>query len=142
VWTHYFDRESNVLDYPGHATPDYRIIDYWTNETGVRIGFWGHAKGIAIFTYKFKKVNFLFNVLRSPGQTPDLPADRTLGPICRVYIQHDHPIHLGSPYGQFEVGAIRDFLLQYKDPRFPSPVAIETVEFSQPDEFYNNSYKE
>jgi hypothetical protein len=140
TWTHHHDPIVGVFDYPGHN--DSSIIDYWTNESGVRIGFWGHAKGIARFTYKCGAINFLFDVLRAPGQVPDQLEDRTLGPICKVYIWEDHPIHLGSRYGQYEINNIKEFLPHYRDPRFPSPVAIETVLFGQPEEFYNNSYKD
>ncbi len=145
-WTKYHD-PVGVLDYPEEWKKSYpgelRILNYWTNEAGIRIGFFGHAKGIATFTYKNGDINFLFNVI--PGQDPERQldnADRTLGPTCRVFIKERHPAHLGSKYGQEEINNIRDFMFIYKDPRFPSPVAIKTVLFNQPDEYYCHSYVE
>ena len=73
-WTYHHD-PVGVPDYPKEfwnlPFPS-KIMDYWTNDDGVRIGFFGDAKGIGVFTYKSDALNVRFDVIRAPGQGPEI----------------------------------------------------------------------
>ena len=85
-WTHQHD-PVGVSDYPNELSFEIHIRDYWTNESGTRIGFFGHAKGLAEFTYRKGDLNFKFSVHRASGQGAVLDRDdRTLGPICTAIL--------------------------------------------------------
>lgn len=132
-WMHHHDPDG-IKDFPEEERSprlDLRIFDYWTNESGVRIGLFGHARVTSIFTYKDGNTNFLFEVSRAAGQIPEKLeyGDRTLGPVCTVYIREKLPADNGSIYGFKEVDTIKDFLLIYDDPRFPSGIPIAKAVF-------------
>ncbi|NJO55618.1 MAG: hypothetical protein HC834_03810 [Rhodospirillales bacterium] len=143
TWIHTHD-EAGVADHPDDPGFPLHIRDYWTNEAGVRIGFFGYGKGVSEFTYRKGDLNFKFSAIRAPMQEPEIVdrSDRTLGPICSVYLSRDRRYKVDGkrvvdprddlfrvqPIEQIKA-EITDFLLIYRDPRFPSPIAIEKVEF-------------
>ncbi len=55
-WVHHHDPEG-IPDYPNELPFDTRMPDCWTNDADVRIGFYGHMRGIATFTYKKGDLN-------------------------------------------------------------------------------------
>ncbi len=141
-WTYCHD-PNGVEDYPEEKRSprlDLRISDYWTNDSGVRIGLFGHARVASIFTYKDGNTNFLFEVSRASGQIPEKleDGDRTLGPVCAVYIRKTLAADKGSIDSLKELNTIKEFLSIYKDPRFPSPVQIKKIVFPLEDR-YNNA---
>lgn len=106
--------------------------------------FFGHAKGIAEFTYKKDDLNFKFRAPSTGGQKGEILErdDRTLGPICSISLKRSRQRLVDGKKvtdlrkDLFEgrslqaiMNEIADFLLIYRDPRFPSPIAIERVTF-------------
>jgi hypothetical protein len=140
-WTYHHDPEG-VSDYPDELPFETRIRDYWTNEAGVRIGFFGHAKSVSEFTYRKADLNFKFRAFRAPYQGSLENGDRALGPICKVDLRRErkHQVDGKSVTESREslfdahslpglMNDIQDFLLIFRDPRFPSPIVIEKVIF-------------
>jgi hypothetical protein len=140
-WNYHHDPEG-VLDHPDALSFEIRILDYWTNDAGTRIGFFGHAKGVAVFTYRRDRLNFQFDVYRAADQAPVEKRDRALGPVCNVILRRDRKsVSDGTTVTDLRdtlfdgfslpdiMKEIESFLLVFRDPRFPSPVAVEKVVF-------------